>query len=502
LGLKEKDMPILMSDIYAGEQGVYDTQTKRLLLEENKLKLAEQMRARDEAAQARAILTRRANEEPVNLPVQNQYPGQVAEQSITDGAMPLSAPVENRGLIPQAELTGFGGMSTPQEGPMGLQPQEGLTGLGGMSAPTGMVPEQAPVQEVAPVKNNLISSFDKTETAVNQAQSKLSQVKQAAMEMRKAGLHDQADAYELKTYKLQEAADNAQKAHLEVTEKVADYIGSQANGYLETVSDPTANKEAAWQRLKLRLQMDGFETEELDAVPPEQREAYAEQARSAAVSSKDQITLQKTLLQEQRRDKRNQDSISSREKLTGIRTRANARIQEGIQTRWEATQDQRQFKNAEGILNKNITAAQADRREIDSQVKDLNFKISGIRSGTIITDETGKPYTREARELELSALQDRLSDLDASRQELTKEIDTHEEHLKTLADSFKKGGGSEPTKPVALDKSVQSQLVEAINKHPDQLETIKSNFAELYPGLKFEDYIKVNVNSKAFKKTK
>ena len=246
--------------------------------------------------------------------------------------------------------------------------------------------------------------------------------------------------------------------------------------------------------------MDGFETEELDAVPPDQRVAYAEQARSAAVSSKDQITLQKTLLQEQKRDARARASQESSEKLAANRLRADARKQEGVQARWEAGQDQRQFKNAEGILNKNITAAQADRREIDSQVKDLNFKINGIRSGTIITDETGKPYTREAREAELAVLQDRLSDLGTSREELTKEIDTHEEHLKTLAETFKKGGGG--TKPAKLDKAVQSQLVEAINAHPDQLETIKSNFTELYPGLKFEDYVKVNVNSKAFKNTK
>ena len=487
-----------MSDIYAGEQGAIETRMKRQLEEENKYKLAEQMRTRDEAAKARDILTKFANKEPENLPVQGRYPGQDATQTVADLTQPLAVPEENQGLIPQAELTGFGGMSTPQQGPVGMQPQEGLTGLGGMQ-PTGMTSEQAPVQEVVPVKDNLTSSFDKTETAVNQAQSKLSQVKQVAMEMRKAGLHDQADAYEMKTYKLQEAADNAQKAHLDVTEKVAEYIGSQANGYLEAVNDPTVNKEAAWQRMKLRLQMDGFETEELDAVPPDQRVAYAEQAAAAAVSSKDQITLQKTLLQEQKRDARAKASLDSREKLSAVRTRADARKQEGIQARFDAAQDQRQFKNAEGILNKNITAAQADRREIDSQVKDLNFKINGIRSGTIITDETGKPYTRDAREAELAVLQDRLGDLDTSRQELTKEIDTHEEHLKTLAETFKKGGGAKPAK---LDKAVQSQLVEAVNTAPDQLETIKTNFKEMYPDLKFEDYVKINVNSKAFKKTK
>ena len=490
-----------MSDYYNAQKQDLANKVQRQLIQENELKLAEQMRIQNDEAQARAIKTKIANEaiEPTLLPVQNQYPGQVVEQPITDGAMPLVAAKETRGLIPQAELTGFGGMSVPQEGPVGMQPQEGLMGLGGMQ-PMGMTPEQAPVQEAAPVQDNLSTALDKSEVVYQQAQNKVNQTKQAAMEMRKAGLHDQADAYELKTYKLQESADNAQKAHLEVVEKAAEYIGSQANGYLEAIQDPTVNPEAAWQRMKLRLQMDGLETDELDAVPPGQRKAYAEQAQAAAVSSKDQITLQKTLLQEQRRDSRARSSQESREKLAANRLRADARKQEGVQARWEATQDQRQFKNAEGILNKNITAAQADRREIDSQVKDLNFKINGIRSGTIITDETGKPYTREAREAELSLLQDRLGDLDTSRQELTKEIDTHEEHLKTLAETFKKGGGG--TKPAKLDKAVQSQLVEAINAHPDQLETIKSNFTELYPGLKFEDYVKVNVNSKAFKNTK
>lgn len=486
-----------MSDIYAGEQGAIETRVKRQLEEENKYKLAEMMRTRDEAAKARDILTKFANKEPENLPVQGRYPGQDVTQTITDGMQPLAIPEENQGLIPQAELTGFGGMSVPQEGPVGLQPQEGLTGLGGMQ-PTGMAPEQAPVQQ-PPAQGTLMSAFDTSEASVARAVSKVDQVKQAAMEMRKAGLHDQADAYETKSYKLQESADNAQKAHLEVSEKLADYVGSQANGYLKAIEDPTANPDAAWQRMLLDLSANGVDIDEELALPPNQRAAYAEQAAAAAVSSKDQIALQKAMITEQNRDRRFKETQALREKLANDRLRRDARKEAGVQARFEAGQDQRQFKNAEGILNKNITAAQADRREIDSQVKDLNFKITGIRSGTIITDETGKPYTRDAREAELAVLQDRLGDLNMSRDELSKEIDTHEEHLKTLAETFKKAGGAKPAK---LDKAVQSQLVEAVNTAPDQLETIKTNFKEMYPDLKFEDYVKINVNSKAFKKTK
>ena len=50
-----------MSDIYAGERGYYDTQSKRQQMQEDQIKLAELMRIRDEEAQARAIKTKVAN---------------------------------------------------------------------------------------------------------------------------------------------------------------------------------------------------------------------------------------------------------------------------------------------------------------------------------------------------------------------------------------------------------------------------------------------------------
>lgn len=480
-----------MTDIYAGEQGAIDTRVKRQLEEENRYKLAEQMRVRDEAAKAKEILTRRANE--AQQEQQQQPQGFVAQMPTPN----VPGDLVPQGMIPQEGLTGFGGMSTPQEGPTGLQPQGDATGLGGMQ-PTGWSETQP--QEQTPAKGTLYSTLDNAETTYTQAQARVDQVKQTANELRRAGLHDQADAYETKTYALQKAADDAKKAHLEVAEKAVEYVGSQANGYLNAIEDPTTNPEAAWQRMKLRLQMDGLDTEELDAVPVNQRKAYAEQARDASVSSKDQIALEKALLVEQKRDARFKETQALREKLAADRLRRDARKEAGVQARWEAGQDQKAYKNAESILTKNISAAQSDRREVDSQIKDLNFKITGIRSGTIITEEFGKKYSQEARQAELTTLQDRLGDLNTNREELSTEINTHEEHLKTLADSFKKDGGK-PTKPVTLDKTVQSQLVAAINAHPDQLATIKSNFSELYPGLKFEDYVKVNVNSKAFKKT-
>ena len=499
-----------MSDIYAGERGYYDTQSQRTKMQDDQIKLAEMMRVRDEEAAARAIKTKIANQ-VLEQQAQPQYvPPAVGEGQGLVAKMPKSdvpgdfVPQYPEGMIPQEGLTGLGGMSTPQEGPMGMQPQEGATGLGGMQ-PMGMTPEQMPVeqpQQQAPAQGTMMSAFDNSGTAVAQALSKVDQVKQTVMEMRKAGLHDEADKFELKSYKLQEAADNAQEAHLKLAEKLADYAGSQANGYLSAIEDPNVNPDAAWQRVLLNLSANGVDIQEELALPPSERRAYAEQTRDAAVSSKDQILLQKTLLQEQKRDARAKASLDSRERAQAFRLRADARKQEGIQARFEAGQDQRQFKNAEGILNKNITAAQADRRQLDEEIKDLNFKIRDIRGSYYLTSNKGDKYSEEARTIEIQALQDEVNNKMGTRDELSKEIDTHEEHLKTLADTFKKDGGSKPTKPVALDKSVQSQLIEAINKHPEQLATIKSNFAELYPGLKFEDYVKVNVNSKAFKKTK
>jgi hypothetical protein len=461
-------MPILMTDIYAGEQGAIDTRIRRQLEEENRYKLAEQMRVRDEAAKAKEILTRRANE--AQQEQQQQPQGFVAQMPTPN----VPGDLVPQGMIPQEGLTGFGGMSTPQEGPTGLQPQGDATGLGGMQ-PTGWSETQP--QEQTPAKGTLYSTLDNAETTYTQAQARVDQVKQTANELRKAGLHDQADAYETKTYALQKAADDAKKVHLDVAEKAVEYVGSQANGYLNALKNPMVDPEAAWQRLKLRLQMDGLDTEELDSVPVNQRKVYAEQARDASVSSKDQIAMQKELLRQQKLSERHSQTVTLREKIQADKLRDQAITRNYKERRFTFAQDKQAFaeKKAQyGILHDGIKTdldvAKTQLSEVDKTIKDYNDRKLELDKGNLYYDTKGNPISsddEEVRAQESRFLNDQIALLSGRKTDLlgnVQDLSTEQSELeKTFTGLQKEPSAKDEPKPT-VGKFVYTPKADATSR--------------------------------------
>jgi hypothetical protein len=49
------------------------------------------------------------------------------------------------------------------------------------------------------------------------------------------------------------------------------------------------------------------------------------------------------------------------------------------------------------------------------------------------------------------------------------------------------------TSAAKMTPDVVNKLVEAINLHPDKIDQIKKTFTSKYPGLKMEDYVKINL---------
>ena len=462
-------MPILMTDIYAGEQGAIDLRNNRMIEEQNKIKLAEQRRTRDEAARARDILTGFANKE------QEQVQGFMPTMPPSTAPGDL-VPQENQGLIPQAELTGFGGLSTPQQGPTGLQPQDGLTGLGGMQ-PTGMTPDQAPVERQAPAQGTLMSAYDNSEATYTKALSKVDQVKQISNEMRKAGLHDQADAYEMKTYKLQEAADNAKKAHLDVSEKMLDYIGSQANGYLKAVQDPTANPEAAWQRMLLDLSANGVDIDEEVALHPSERAAYAQQARDAAVSSKDQIALQRELLRETNKNIRAKATNSLRESIQADKTKEQGLNREYKERRLAFAKDKQAYAEKKAqytVLHDGIKTdldlSKTQLSEIDKTIDDYNTRKLELDKGNLYYDTQGNAISssdEEVRAQESKFLNDQISLLSGRKIDLLKSVQdlgTEQEELERTFTGLQKEPGAKPEPKAAASKFVYTSKADATSR--------------------------------------
>jgi hypothetical protein len=468
-------MPILMSDIYAGEQGAIDTRNKRMLEEENRLKLEELMRVRDEETAARAIKTKIANQ-ILDKQTQPEYvPPAVGQgQGLIPQMPPTNAP---EGMVPQEGLTGLGGMSTPQQGPMGLQPEEGLTGLGGMSTPTGMAPEQAPMEQAASTQGTMMSAFDNSGVVASQAMSKVDQVKQAAMEMRKAGLHDEADKYEMKAYKLQGAADDAQKTHLELAEKVSDYIGSQANGYLSAIKNPNVNPEAAWQRVLLNLSANGIDIEEEMAVPPEQRKAYAEQAAASAVSSKDQIALQKTLLTEAGKQKRANQTEALRRDFQADKTRdqaLNRNYKERRLTLAQSKQALAEKKASYDVLKDEIKTkldtSKVELAEVDKTIDDYTTRKLELDKGNLYFDTKGNAISsddEEVRAQESKFLNDQIALLTNRKADLTgnvQELATEQSELSKTFAGLEKESGAKPEAKATTGKFVYTSKADATSR--------------------------------------
>ena len=457
-----------MTDIYAGEQGAIDTRVKRQLEEENRYKLAEQMRVRDEAAKARDIITRHANE--AQTQVQPQVQGILPGETAGNPNEVLGALVQPQGMIPQEGLTGFGGMSTPQQGPVGLQPQGDTTGLGGMQ-PTGWSETQAQ----APAQDGHETALDKTSTVLEQANSKVDVIKQTMDALYKAGLPDQAMSYEKKMRDAQKEADIATLEHYKVAEKVVDFVGSQANGYLTAIKNPNVNADAAWQRMKLAVQTAGIDTSELDSVDPSQRAAYAEEKNIEAYSSKEQIALETTLLKDKtKRDLQNQTEKLRRDILAET-TSNHAKVRELGASRLEwskskfSTVEERKafefrYKELHDGIKTQLSQSKVQLEEVDRDIKDIQTRKMELDKGNLYYDTNDHPISsndEEARLREAKFLNDKLDILHKKKDDFLKDVQdlsTEQSELEKSLPKFAKEGAKAETSP--SDKSIdRSQAV-------------------------------------------
>lgn len=329
------------------------------------------------------------------------------------------------------------------QAPVGLTPEAPVAAEPGSTAfwqgQNATAPEAAPITPVQEFK-----AAQKEYTSVSKQMQEYGTISKA---LKDKGLVDQAEQYDAKIMDLETKAQSAKKTFLENTVKTLDLAGSLANGYIQAVDENPANSDAAWARFAMQAKLYGADDEnKLMMIPREQRQQVAQQIMDQSEDGKTRSRLALETMKEANRTKRFEDTQKLKSDLGYARLRQNARREQGIQARWEAGQDQKVYKNAEGILNKTITAAQADRRDIESQIKTLDFRINGLRSGTILTDSSGGKLTKESRMDELSSLQEQMGTLNDARQNLTQEIDEHENHLKTLKSTFKEFGNVK-TKP-------------------------------------------------------
>lgn len=297
----------------------------------------------------------------------------------------------------------------------------------------------------------------------------------------------------------------AQERRIDSAKKVLEVTGQIAQGYLD--ADP-ANKDAAWGTALMQLNAAGIPIEDLMRLPPELREKVAQQYADSAISGANKLKLELEYFKEAGRNKRAEDSARIREDLGNRRLQMQARNQEAIQLRFDKNMEVKEFNMMKGKLSTIITQAQRDRSDLEAKSDDINFRISGLRSGTILTDKYGNKLTKEARIAEVTALQEDLNALDSQRKKIDDEIKGYESKLKELPTpkGSTKEAAPEAKKEVKEDTASKptsqdiNLAVQAINQHPEALEQIKANWSKMHPDAKFEDYIKLNPNKANAKK--
>jgi hypothetical protein len=130
------------------------------------------------------------------------------------------------------------------------------------------------------------------------------------------------------------------------------------------------------------------------------------------------------------------------------------------------------------------------------KIKEKQDKIDKLRKGDYITDEFGMVLEGPERQREAVLLGQEIKALEGSR-------DSAQARVNAIKPNLPKGEAKDAENKAKADISEknftaedQALLLDTINKHPTKaaVEHIKKKFQELHPGLKFEDYVKLDTS--------
>lgn len=403
---------------------------KRQVVQENAMKLQEMKRMMEEAAQGRAL-----EQEMANMPM----PG-------------MQQP----------------GMQPPMQAPMGMeQAPEQFMAPSGAPAPSFMA---GPQMEEQMKKPSAVGIAKQSAVELAQMQDKLGQIKNIAQEMRKRGLIDYANKYEERYTKMEQTFEDVKGKHLQNVAKTFEITAGIANGYLDAVEN-NADPDQAWMNLVQQSAEAGVgNVEKLMSIPPQMRNQYALHVRSAAESSKDRAIAEREALKQTNLNARLTRSLELRNKLFNYKQRDDAANREFRQTKQDQLLSQQEFTNERSRLTTVISSLNSDRTSIEQDIDDINMRIAGLRSGTILTDATGAKLSKEGRIAEVSMLEEQAQQLKAQKDKVSKTIEDHRNALENL--KLKPGSSKEPASPeVATPKpskdtlpdSARAQLREGVN---------------------------------------
>lgn len=467
-------MPFMMNDFYAAENAQQANQIQRQRIAENERNALEAKRVLEENAKARDIQTQAYN-----------APQAYKTLDIPD-ATPAAAPqgmVPTQQLVPQAGLTGLGGMSTPQQAPAGMQPTENLGGMQQPAAPVGIAQSATPTgvqqtTEAAPV--TLTAKTQASAKTVQVAESEVQKVQRVADELHKAGLHDQANAYLEKQAGIIKNVEAAKDAHLKDTVAMSERAASLGNGYLEAIK-AGGDPNAAWAELLIKASADGYPIESLlTVVDPKERIAKATEIINNAETTKQRAQMEREVYKETGRNRRSEDKAKLSVYLSNQTTTRQALNREAFQNRWKEGQDFQKYKASLSNFETNVKNAQNQRDDYDGQIAAIDLKIADIDNfrNLSIPEEADRTAAKDALMVQRNALS-------TARSAAEKDLNEQTTALKELQSAGKLFDKKDTTSAPARPK----------------LDTTKYNYTKEVDPATREGYKKVMEHAKSLLKT-
>ena len=380
----------------------------------------------------------------------------------------------------------------PAEAPQEKTAVEGYREPQQEAAPQQQVQEEAPQTPITRVqKANLEykEAFDQVEAAYKTAEL-----------FKQNGLLLQYQKQLKVAQDLEGTRTLAQERRIKSTKDLMDLTGGIANSYVETArntDDPVALNRA-WNNSLMMMAEKGIPIGNLAQITdPNQRLQVAQQYATASMEASAKLKLEMELLKEKGRNDRAQAALEVRQDLGEKRLRMQARNQEAIQLRFDKSMDLRERTFNLNRATKIISQAKEDRRQLNTEIDDLSFRLTGLREGKILVDRAGNKLTKESRMQEITDIQKDINKMTNQRDELTDEIQGYETKFKDIGAKAKEepapASETEPSNAKVPTAERIAKVQEYVKQYPDQAATIKANWQKEYPNVSFDDAIKGKV---------
>ena len=395
-----------MKDFYAAGNARQANEIQRQQIDANERIASEAKRVLEENARARDIQTKAYNAPQAykTIEIPNEMPA-VAPQ----GMVPTQTTPQ---LMPQAGATGLGGMTTPQQAPVGMQPTENLGGMQpvGMAQPTAPTGTQ-PTTEAVP--STPIAKATASAKVYQTAESELQKVQRVADELRKNGLPDQADAYITKQTGLIKNVEAAKETHLKNTALLAEHVAGLGNSFLEAVKNG-GDPNQAWAEMLIKASAQGYPIEELlTVVDPKERIVKANQIVDEAESTRERTRMAIAVNNAQAKVNIAQAHDKVLEKIDAAKQKQQAWSRDFREKKQSFEEGKFAFKSLYSNVNDQIKTYENKKNSLDKDIAEYSRNYLEFQKGNLFISSSGKsmspsenPGLREQEGLILKAALD------------------------------------------------------------------------------------------------